>query len=75
MPKRRSPSARYCSGVSSTGVRVAFYVDHPDTTPDPAPTAGAVEADPGSSTAPGADAAAAAEAVREADTNQTETQE
>ena len=37
-----------------------------DTQPDVAPTAGAVEADPGSSTSPGADAAAAAEAVREA---------
>src|SRR4051794_33667166 len=34
---------------------------------DPAPTAGALEVDPGSSTAPGQDAAAAAEAVREAD--------
>jgi small subunit ribosomal protein S2 len=37
-----------------------------DTQPDPAPTAGAVEADPGSSTEPAADAKAAAEAVREA---------
>ena len=43
-----------------------------DTSPDPAPTAGAVEADPGSSTSPGADAQAAAEAVREADTNETQ---
>jgi small subunit ribosomal protein S2 len=45
-----------------------------DTSPDPAPTAGAVEADPGSSTSPGADAAAAAEAVQEAEgTENTQT--
>jgi small subunit ribosomal protein S2 len=40
-----------------------------DTSPDPAPTAGAVEADPNSSTQPGADATAAAEAVTEENAN------
>jgi small subunit ribosomal protein S2 len=44
-----------------------------DTSPDPAPTAGAVESDPGSSTAPGADAADAAAAVQEADASTTTT--
>jgi len=42
-----------------------------ETAADPAPTAGAVEADPGSSTEPAADAQAAAEAVAEADGSAT----
>ena len=41
-----------------------------DTQPDPAPTAGALESDPGTSDAPGDDAQAAAEAVIEANSNE-----
>ena len=80
----KSPQGEQAGGAPSPGAQEAAKAKSSaspaaaaDTQPDVAPTAGAVEADPGSSTSPGADAQAAAEAVREADssTQNTETQE